>query len=61
MLVKGYRGKPPLDHAALVRALVGLSRLMNDTGDRIESIDVNPFLLKREGGVALDGLVIVKR
>ena len=61
VLVKGYRGKPPLDHAALVRALVGLSRLMNDTGDRIESIDVNPFLLKREGGVALDGLVIVKR
>ena len=61
VLVKGYRGKPALDHAALVRALTGLAHLMGDAGDCIESIDVNPFLLRPKGGVALDGLVVVKR
>ena len=61
VLVKGYRGKPALDQQALARALIGLSHLMCDAGDRIESIDVNPFLLRESGGVALDGLVVLKR
>jgi acetyltransferase len=58
-LVKGYRGKPALDRDVLVAALVGLSDLMLDAGDRIASIDVNPFLLRRKGGVALDALVVL--
>lgn len=58
-LVHGYRGKPALDVKALVQALIGLSRLMLDAAGRIQSIDVNPFLLRRRGGVALDGLVVL--
>jgi acetyltransferase len=57
-LIEGYRGKPALDIAALVKALLGLSRLAMDAGPRIQSIDVNPFLLKRKGGFALDALVV---
>lgn len=42
----------------MVKALVGLSRLMADGGDAIESIDINPFLVRKRGGVALDALVV---
>jgi acetyltransferase len=58
-LVHGYRGRGPLDVKALVAALIGLSRLMLDAESRIQSIDVNPFLLRRRGGVALDALVVL--
>ena len=59
ILVKGYRGRPALDCDALVGAMVGLSNLILDAGDRIASIDVNPFLLRQKGGVALDALVVL--
>jgi acyl-CoA synthetase (NDP forming) len=59
LLVHGYRGRPALDVKALVAALIGLSRLMLDAGGRIQSIDINPFLLRRRGGVALDALVVL--
>jgi hypothetical protein len=32
-----------------------------DAGPRIVSIDVNPFLLRRRGGVALDALVVLAK
>jgi acetyltransferase len=57
-LIAGYRGKPAYDHSALVNALLSLSQLAIDAGDRIESLDVNPFLLRRRGGLALDALVV---
>jgi acyl-CoA synthetase (NDP forming) len=58
-LIAGYRGKPAYDKEALVKALLGLSQLVTDAGPRIASIDINPFLLKRRGGVALDALVVL--
>jgi acyl-CoA synthetase (NDP forming) len=58
-LMQGYRGRPALDIKAAVAALIGLSRLMIDAGGRIQSVDINPFLLRRRGGVALDGLVVL--
>ncbi|MCY4441489.1 MAG: acetate--CoA ligase family protein, partial [Deltaproteobacteria bacterium] len=58
-LIDGYRGAPALDRKALVRALMALSRLACDLGDRLESIDVNPFVLRQRGGVALDALVVL--
>jgi acetate---CoA ligase (ADP-forming) len=58
-LVHGYRGRPALDVKAAVAALIGLSRLMMDAAGRIQSIDINPFLLRRRGGIALDGLVVL--
>ena len=59
--VRGHRGKPALDRDALVAALVGLSDLIADAGDRLDSIDINPFLLRPMGGVALDALVVLAR
>jgi acetate---CoA ligase (ADP-forming) len=59
-LIAGYRGATPLDRAALVSALLSLSQLAIDAGDRIESVDVNPFLLRDRSGVALDALVMTR-
>ena len=57
--LKGYRGKPVLHEASAVKALVGLSNLMADAGNRIASIDVNPFLINTKLGVAVDGLIVL--
>ena len=58
-IIEGYRGGKALDRKALVKALLGLSQLAMDAGARLQSIDVNPFLLKRRGGLALDALVVL--
>lgn len=57
--LRGYRSKPALHEASAVKALVGLSNLMADAGNRIASIDVNPFLINTKTGVAVDGLIIL--
>jgi acetyltransferase len=57
--LRGYRGKPVLHEASAVKALVGLSNLMADAGDRIASIDINPFLINTRTGVAVDALIVL--
>ena len=57
--IKGYRGKPALHEASAVKALVGLSNLIADAGNRIASIDVNPFLINPRTGVAVDALIVL--
>jgi acetyltransferase len=57
--LKGYRGKPALHEASVLKAIVGLSNLMADAGTRIASIDVNPFLINTRTGVAVDGLIVL--
>src|ERR1700716_3066111 len=57
--LRGYRGKPALHEASVIKAIVGLSNLMADAGNRIASIDVNPFLINTRLGVAVDGLIVL--
>jgi acetyltransferase len=57
--LRGYRGKPALHEASVVKALVGLSNMMADAGSRIASIDVNPFLVNTRTGVAVDALIVL--
>jgi acetate---CoA ligase (ADP-forming) len=57
--IKGYRGKPALHEASVVKALVGLSNLIADAERRIASIDINPFLLNPKTGVAVDALIVL--
>ena len=59
-LMKGYRGSATLDADAYARALVALGRMAHDLGDALESVDVNPFLLQEQGGMALDALVVLR-
>lgn len=57
--MRGYRGKPALHEISAVKALVGLSNLIADAGDRIASIDINPFLINTKTGVAVDALIVL--
>ena len=61
-LLKGYRGAPLCDEESVLSALVALGRLAHDLGDRVESIDINPFvaLPAGQGAVALDALVVLR-
>jgi acetyltransferase len=61
-LLKGYRGSQPCDEAAVLSALISLGRLAHDLGDRLESIDINPFvaLPAGQGALALDALVVLR-
>src|SRR3954464_8272909 len=57
--MRGYRGKPALHEISAVKSLVGLSNLIADAGDRIASIDINPFLINTRTGVAVDALIVL--
>ncbi|MFN3892588.1 MAG: acetate--CoA ligase family protein [Beijerinckiaceae bacterium] len=60
-LLAGLRGAEPLDPAPVVDALMALGAFAEDMGDHIESVDINPFRLLRDGGCALDALVVLRR
>ena len=53
-------GSAKLDEGAVADVLVSLSKLAARLGDRLESIDVNPFVALEKGAVALDGLVVLR-
>jgi acyl-CoA synthetase (NDP forming) len=57
-LLDGVRGQPPADVDAVARAIVALSWLANDLGDRFEALDANPIICGPGGCVAVDALVI---
>ncbi len=58
--LRGYRGAQKLDEAAVVKAIVALGRMAEDLSDVLQSVDVNPFVVRARGGVALDGLVVLR-
>jgi acyl-CoA synthetase (NDP forming) len=60
-LLDGVRGQPRADIDALVKAIVGLSWLAHDLGDRLDAVDVNPVICGADGCVAADGLVVPRR
>ncbi|MDH3287229.1 MAG: acetate--CoA ligase family protein [Betaproteobacteria bacterium] len=61
-LLRGYRGKPALDVAALADALARVSLMIADHADRIAEIDINPLFVREAGkGVAAaDALIVLK-
>jgi acetate---CoA ligase (ADP-forming) len=60
-LLDGVRGAPPADLDAVARAVVDLSVLALDLGDRLAALDVNPLVAGPDGCVAVDALVIPGR
>jgi acyl-CoA synthetase (NDP forming) len=59
-ILKGARGQPPADLAALAETLSRLSLFAAAHRGRLASIDINPLLVRSEGqGVAaLDALIL---
>lgn len=57
-LLKGYRGKPPVDIVKLIEILIRLSYLAADYPE-IKELDINPLLISRKGAIALDARIVV--
>jgi len=62
-VLDGARGAPPADLDALADALCALSRFAAAHADDLESIDVNPFLVRPrgQGAIALDAVVVTRK
>jgi acetyl-CoA synthetase (ADP-forming) len=54
-ILRGVRGRPPLDVEAVIDASVRLGWLAHDLGGRLKELDVNPLIVRRAG----EGCVIV--
>lgn len=57
-MLDGFRGGAAVDVDALVQAIVKIGELALSVGDRVEAIDVNPFVVHPAGAVAVDALVV---
>lgn len=62
-LLAGARGAARADIPALARTLAAVSRFAAAHAERIEGIDINPFVVwaEGEGGAALDALIMPRR
>lgn len=58
--VRGYRGMKRGDLAALAEAIVALSSLalLSEGSRLVEEAEINPLLVRAEGVVAVDGLIV---
>ena len=59
-LLRGYRGLPRGDIAALAKAIAAVSRLALIENRVVNEAEINPLIVKADGVVAVDGLVILK-
>ena len=59
-VLRGYRGLPRGDLRALAAALAALSRLALVPGRPVAEAEINPMIIKPDGAVAVDGLVLQK-
>ena len=57
-LLRGWRGAPRGDEDALIEALGALSRFAAAHEDEIESIDINPLLVRTQGAACLDAVIV---
>lgn len=61
-LLEGARGRPVADHDALADIVVRVSQLACEVGDLIESLDLNPVIVRADGAgaVAVDALITLR-
>lgn len=61
-LLRGYRGAPPADVAALVDAVMGFAAMAGAAGERLLEAEINPLFVLPEGkgARAVDGLAVLR-
>ena len=57
-LLRGYRGKPPVDIDGIIRVLLAVSNLVSEV-DSIGELDINPLLVTPEQTLALDARILI--
>lgn len=60
-VLQGARGGAPADVEALAEALARLSVFAAANADRLETVDLNPLLVRECGVLALDALIVPRR
>ena len=60
-VIRGYRNLPRGDVAALARAIAAFSQLALLPGQPIAEAEINPLIVKEDGVVAVDGLMILAK
>lgn len=58
-LLAGYRGKPAADMAALVKSIMAIAAFAEAHRDSLIELDVNPLMVRADGAVAVDALVVL--
>jgi acyl-CoA synthetase (NDP forming) len=59
-ILKGLRGKKPVDQDKLVDIVLKIAQVALALGDRVESLEINPLSVDGSDIVALDALIIEK-
>jgi hypothetical protein len=59
-LLRGYRNLPKGDVRALAQAVAALSRLALVPGRPVAEAECNPIIVKAQGAVAVDALLVMK-
>ncbi|MGH9206471.1 MAG: acetate--CoA ligase family protein, partial [Acidimicrobiales bacterium] len=57
-LLRGIRGRPACDTAALVDVIMKVQRLAVDMHSELAELDINPLMVLPKGAVALDALAV---
>jgi succinyl-CoA synthetase beta subunit len=59
-MIRGYRNLPRGDVAALAQAIAAFSQLATLPGAPVAEAEINPLIVKTEGVVAVDGLLVMR-
>jgi succinyl-CoA synthetase beta subunit len=59
-LLEGVRGRAAADVDALVDVVMAVERFALDLADDVAELDINPLVVRPDGAVALDALVVAK-
>jgi acetate---CoA ligase (ADP-forming) len=59
-VLEGVRGTKPVDVEAFLDAIMHVERLALDLAADVQELDINPFVVRPRGAVALDALVVKK-
>ncbi|MBV8560822.1 MAG: acetate--CoA ligase family protein, partial [Acidimicrobiia bacterium] len=59
-LLRGVRGRPKVDHAALADVIMRVQRMAMDLHAELSELDINPLAALPKGAVALDALAVAR-
>jgi 3-hydroxypropionyl-CoA synthetase (ADP-forming) len=61
ILIRGFRGKPPLDEEGFIQTMLNIGRLGLEAAGLYDSMDFNPLFLTEKETVAVDAKIILTK